>query len=111
MPQEEFKAKNLKVLPKNSSKEQIDEVMESFKVALGVKCSFCHVSSSSDPSKLDFASDEKIEKEIARSMMKMTEKLNKKYFVHKRENGLVAKISCQTCHNGQQEPQVLLKEG
>ena len=34
---------NLKVLPKNISNQQLDKVMDEFKDALGVKCSFCHV--------------------------------------------------------------------
>ena len=34
---------NLKVLPKNTTKEQLDSVMKHFTAALGVKCNFCHV--------------------------------------------------------------------
>lgn len=106
MPQkQEYKAKNLKVLPKDSSKDDIDKVMEGFKVALGVKCSFCHASSASDPKKLDFASDAKREKETARKMMRMTAKINKKYFHSQREQGMMANISCQTCHNGNEKPE------
>ena len=44
-PTEEHKYKNLKVLPKNISKEDLDKVMDGFKTALGVKCSFCHAPS------------------------------------------------------------------
>lgn len=105
MPQQQdFKAKNLKVLPKDISKDEIEKVMEDFKVALGVKCSFCHAAQPNDPKKLDFASDEKHEKEIARKMMRMTTKLNKKYFHNKRDNGVLRNISCKTCHNGSKEP-------
>src|SRR5690606_32103791 len=68
---QEYRAKNLKVLPKDISKDELDEVMDGFKAALGVKCGHCHAPSTIDPKKLDFASDEKIEKEIARKMMKM----------------------------------------
>jgi len=109
MPQQqEFKAKNLKVLPKDISKDEIDEVMEGFKVALGVKCSFCHASQPNDPKKLDFASDTKPEKEIARKMMRMTAKINKKYFHNQKENGMTLNISCMTCHNGNKEPKTIL---
>jgi hypothetical protein len=42
--QEAFKAKNLKVLPKNISKEDLDKVMDGFKASLGVRCNYCHAS-------------------------------------------------------------------
>ena len=35
--------KNLKVLPKDITKEQMDSVMHHFTDALNVKCGFCHV--------------------------------------------------------------------
>ena len=64
---------NLKVLPKDISKEKLDKIMFGFKDALGVKCSYCHAKSQDTTVRHpDFASDEKPEKEIARSMMKMT---------------------------------------
>jgi formate dehydrogenase assembly factor FdhD len=105
--QPEFKAKNLKVLPKNITKDEIDEVMDEFKVALGVKCGFCHASQANDPKKLDFASDEKPEKLMARKMMKMTAKINKKYFHELGMDGAMLAISCNTCHNGKEKPETL----
>lgn len=101
---QEYRAKNLKVLPKDISKDELDEVMDGFKAALGVKCGHCHAPSTIDPKKLDFASDDKIEKEIARKMMKMTAKINKKYFHREDEQGMIANISCMTCHNGSETP-------
>ncbi len=106
-PHPEFKAQNLKVLPKNITKDEIDEVMDGFKVALGVKCGFCHASRADDPKKLDFASDEKPEKLMARKMMKMTAKINKKYFHEPGMDGAMLAISCNTCHNGKEKPQTL----
>ncbi len=98
---------NLKVLPKDISPEALDKVMDEFKAALGVKCDFCHAKSKTDPKDLDFASDEKGEKQIARSMMKMTMRINKKFFhVGKPAIGsgeLV--ISCNTCHHGEPHPE------
>ena len=104
-PQEPQKPSNLKVLPKNISAEELDKTMKSFNVALGVKCSYCHAPKADGQKGLDFASDAKKEKDIARSMMKMTNKINKKYFTHQDAEGLIAKIGCATCHNGQKEPQ------
>jgi cytochrome c5 len=106
LPAEDEKFKNLKVLPKNISKDELKEVMDGFKVSLGVKCNHCHAPSKSDPKKLDFVSDELPEKETARAMMRMTSQLNKKYFGHEKDgNGNpVLKVSCFTCHNGKTEP-------
>jgi hypothetical protein len=98
---------NLKVLPKNISHEDLDKVMDGFKAALGVKCNFCHAASKdSTEHKLDFASDEKPEKDIARHMMKMTAKINKKYFSFNKDDKGDPKqtVFCVTCHRGNPHP-------
>jgi hypothetical protein len=100
--QEEFKAQNLKVLPNDISKAKLDTVMQNWKNALGVKCGHCHSPSKERPGKLDFASDAKPEKNIARTMYKMTRQLNKKYF--DAHSASVNRISCNTCHRGENEP-------
>ena len=107
-PPEAPKYKNLKILPKNISKEDLDKVMDHFKAALGVKCSFCHAPSKDSTQKWpDFASDDKPEKLIARKMMKMTSKINKKFFSdNKNEQGVtVPAIECMTCHRGSPHPE------
>ncbi len=107
MPQPETrKYVNLKVLPKDISKDELDSVMDGFKGALGVKCGFCHAPRKDDPKRLDFASDAKEEKETARMMMKMTAKLNKKYFHVKDANvpNAVLAVNCITCHRGNTDP-------
>src|SRR3954469_23772051 len=71
--------KNLKILPKNITKEQMDSVMHHFSLSLGVKCNFCHMRNE-ETKTWDFASDENKHKLVARDMMKMTNKLNDKYF-------------------------------
>jgi hypothetical protein len=97
--------RNLKVLPKNISDEDLDKVMDGFKAALGVKCNHCHAQSTTDPNHLDFASDAKPEKGSARYMMKMTAKLNKKFFhVDVTKMDQPAKVTCMTCHNGNVHP-------
>lgn len=106
-PPEDHKYKNLKILPKNISKEDLDKVMDSFKAALGVKCGFCHAPSKDSTQHWpDFASDDKPEKNIARHMMKMTSKINNKYFSYnKNESGVaVPAIECMTCHRGKEHP-------
>ncbi len=108
-PQEQPK-RNLKVLPKNLTHEQLDAVMDEWKSALGVKCNFCHASRADDPRKLDFASDAKPEKQMARNMYKMMGKINKKFFKFKPGKDadgkdMVAPISCKTCHHGNPHPE------
>ncbi|PST83965.1 c-type cytochrome [Pedobacter yulinensis] len=104
MPKEESGFKNLKVLPKNISKENLGRVMDEFKVALGVRCSFCHAPSKTDPKKMDFASDENKHKDVARNMMRMTARINKKYFHKDLKAGDLPQVTCMTCHNGKKEP-------
>jgi hypothetical protein len=106
-PPEEHKFKNLKILPKNISMQDLDKVMDRFKEALGVKCGFCHAASKdSSNHHLDFASDEKPEKNIARKMYKMTAKINKKYFSYNRneEGEALPVVECMTCHRGKEHP-------
>ena len=107
-PPDDHVFKNLKILPKDISHEKLDKIMHGFNNALGVKCNFCHArSQDTTVHHPDFASDEKPEKSIARSMMKMTLKINKKFFEAKHpafgEPGM--EISCVTCHHGQPHPE------
>jgi Photosynthetic reaction centre cytochrome C subunit len=97
--------KNLKVLPKNTNKQQMDSVMHHFTGSLGVKCNYCHVYNEAQKS-MDFASDANEHKGIARDMMRMTTKINKKYFNVKDSKSLDAdlEMTCYTCHNGKAHP-------
>jgi len=108
-PPEDEKFKNLKVLPKNITKQQMHEVMEEWEHALGARCSFCHVRNE-ETKKMDFASDAKPEKEMARHMYQMTQKLNKKYFGAKKDTtGMIMEsgVNCNTCHRGVSHPEVV----
>lgn len=98
--------KNLKVLPKNISHDDLDKVMDEWKEALGVKCNFCHAPQKDNPRKIDYASDEKPEKNIAREMYKMTNRINKKFFHYKKTpEKPVAPVGCMTCHHGKAHPE------
>ena len=102
--------KNLKVLPQNISKDDLDKVMDQWKAALGVKCGFCHARDAQS-NKMDFASDAKPEKDMAREMMKMTDKINEKFFSADADaNGAGKKdnmpaVTCYTCHHGAPHPE------
>src|ERR1700740_2934437 len=72
--------KNLQVLPKNISEATMNKIMVGeFEDALGVSCGFCHAANK-DSVGLDYASDAKPEKQIARQMLRMTLNLNHDYF-------------------------------
>lgn len=98
--------KNLKVLPKNITREQMDSVMHHFTASLNVKCNFCHVRNE-DTNKMDFANDGNPHKNKAREMMKMMDKINDKYFDvtgGKRDITTQLMVTCYTCHHGNTEP-------
>jgi len=101
------KYKNLKVLSKNISDEDMDFVMQSFGVNLGANCLFCHPGKQTGTEfSIDYVTDVLQNKRIARDMLKMTIKLNKKYF-NTTLTGLMntrGKIWCKTCHQGSPVP-------
>lgn len=99
------KERNLKVLPKNISEAKLDSIMESYTVALGVKCNFCHVPVKNTDS-LDFVSDAEPMKENARRMMRMTIELNKNYFYFDTaiRPEYLNVVTCKTCHRGEPFP-------
>src|SRR5208337_2678611 len=63
--------KNLKILT-GDTPEQLIGTMRNFTVALGQKCTFCHVQG-------DFASDDNPKKETARMMLTMAREINAKF--------------------------------
>ncbi|MBS1524746.1 MAG: c-type cytochrome [Bacteroidetes bacterium] len=97
---------NLQVLPKDISKPAMNEIMVGeFEDALGVSCRFCHAPNK-DGDGLDYASDAKPEKQIARQMLRMTLNLNRDYF--KIDTPMVGTgnivVTCNTCHKGETFP-------
>ena len=106
------RAKNLKVFPKNTPKEQLRDAMVGFTRSLGVRCPFCHVGQEGQPlSTYDFVSDQKIEKQTARGMMKMVQSVNKdlkKMKLPPEKNRV--EVQCITCHRGRPRPMTLTAE-
>lgn len=97
---------NLKVLPKNISTKDLNKIMvDEFTDELGVSCAFCHAENK-ETHRPDYASDEKPEKQIARTMMRMTLNINKKFFMVKHPviGGDGMAVTCGTCHRGQAHP-------
>jgi hypothetical protein len=95
--------KNLKVLPKDLSGQQVNDLMEEWVRSLGVRCDSCHAEATEttvadDDSNLNFADDSKAMKIIARSMYKMTEEINSIHIAKIEGSGI--RVTCGTCHRG-----------
>jgi hypothetical protein len=104
VPENEFE--NLQVLPKDITTKALQHIMvDEFQDGLGVGCGFCHAKKEGSLL-LDYASDEKPEKQIARVMIRMTMQINKNYFeVEKPVLGDdLMVVSCSSCHKGIPHP-------
>ena len=105
------KAKNLKVLPKDTDPQKLRAVMVSFTHSLGVRCTHCHVGKEGQPlSTFDFPSDENRKKDIARGMMKMVDSINVavQRIVPASQDRIT--VGCVTCHRGVARPRTLTDE-
>ena len=100
------KLKNIKAFPASMTYRQVDHEMDIFKVALGVKCNYCHAQTAQSAPKLDMASDDNPKKEIARSMIRMTREMNEKYMstIAHADTATVQQVTCNSCHRGQAKP-------
>lgn len=105
---------NLKVLPKDLTGDQVNELMEQWKSGLGMNCNACHAE---DREKVDadgrpllnFADDSKPEKATARLMYTMTEEINQKYIARIDSSGVP--VTCGTCHRGHLGPEPFAAPG
>ena len=88
--------KNLQVLPKTISKDELKTYMKAQAKALGVECDFCH-------DVPDMASDKNDKKQIARKMIQMTNDINDKW-IKGIKDADKNKVGCATCHQGHEQP-------
>jgi hypothetical protein len=96
--------KNLQVLPKDITGQELLSRMRFFTQSLGVRCTFCHVGvDGQPPSTYDFASDAKKEKLLARKMLMMVASINSQNF-RVQAWSANAKVTCFTCHRGSMRP-------
>ena len=101
--------KNLKVLPKTIDQRTLLNTMRGFTQALGVRCVYCHVGREEQPlDSVNFASDDKRPKRVARVMMHMVMHINEEHLaeVTDRPKPLV-EVRCATCHRGVARPRLL----
>jgi Photosynthetic reaction centre cytochrome C subunit len=103
--------KNLQVLSKKISGDKMELIMGEFNAQLGVTCGYCHPwrKQQGDIAIMDFASDEKTEKKIARLMLRMSLRINRKYFdiPVNPELTITPLVWCRTCHKGLPRPSML----
>ena len=89
--------KNLTVLPKDTSVDDVMKIMKAWNTALNVDCVFCHVGQVGKPlSTFDFASDGKKRKEASRIMLRAVMDTNEKFKAIGEDDP--PQVSCATCH-------------
>jgi predicted trehalose synthase len=113
--------KNLQVFPRDIPRDDLIAAMRVFTRSLGVRCNHCHVVTATEPKEvLDFPSDAKEAKNVARVMLRMTTELNATWLprvemaeghpaeaVHVTPQQAVSgRIGCWTCHRGKTEPEM-----
>ena len=100
---------NLKVLPKHIEPRTLLGTMRGFAIGLGVRCAYCHVGREGAPlDSLNFASDDKRTKRVARVMLEMVMHVNDEHLaeVPDRPTPHIV-VRCATCHRGLPRPRLL----
>ena len=95
--------RNLQVLPRDITRPELITTMRRFTQALGVGCDYCHVANpaGTEP-EMNFASDAKQEKNVARLMIRMTGRINEGFIARVPDSHTV--VTCWTCHRGEAQP-------
>jgi len=104
---------NLLVLDKKISKSELLEKMKVMSTSLGVRCEFCHVGNPTEGFKsFDFASDEKVNKKTARTMMIMVDDINRTHLKKLGDSSkkVIQDVNCYTCHHNNNKPRFLKTE-
>ena len=96
---------NTKIFPKGTPVQDVIGQMRNFTGYLGVRCTFCHMGSESQPlSEYDFASDDKRNKVVARQMMRMLAEINSRLDTIPGRTHPAVVATCATCHHGVSRP-------
>jgi hypothetical protein len=131
--------RNLQVLPKDMPPREVVALMQQFTRALGVQCTYCHVemtapllsaeeaaaqAAAPPPAgrgrgrgrggpQMDYAADDKRQKQTARVMLSLTSDLNAKIATlstlpgRSKPAASLVRVQCATCHRGVTNPQLL----
>ncbi len=98
---------NLKVLPKDISRQELQSTMRGFAFALSVRCEHCHVEKAGGKKfEMDFAADDKEAKKTARVMLEMVAAINRDYISRVTKTPPI-QVQCVTCHHGLTQPRTL----
>jgi len=101
---------NLQVL-EGFSGRRLRAVMTGFTRALGVRCAYCHVGEDGEPlSTYDFASDEKLTKNTARTMLGLLGDVNARLKTIEPSGDKAVNMWCHTCHRGRPRPMTIEEE-
>ena len=96
---------NLQVFPQNITHDELIANMRGFAKALGTRCDHCHAANPAGSAEaMNFASDAKPEKNVARAMLKMVHAANADYLSKVNPHGQM--VTCNTCHRGHTVPDV-----
>jgi tetratricopeptide (TPR) repeat protein len=126
--------RNLQVLPKDTPQQDVVALMQQFTRALGVQCTYCHIevtaplltaeeaaaaAAAAPPAagrgrgrgrggpQIDFASDDKRQKQIARLMMSLVNDVNARLSSAvggRKPSADIVRVQCATCHRGVTNP-------
>ena len=109
--------KNLQVLPKDLTHDQLITIMRGVSQSLGVRCNECHVVTATEPrQQFDYASDAKPDKLAARVLIQTTMELNNRCIPRVKAalneaqppgQAPEMEVSCWTCHRGKKQPEKL----
>lgn len=125
--------RNLQVLPKDTAPQEVGAMMQQFTRALGVQCTYCHVQNTPPPltaeeaaaqaaanppaagrgrgrgqgPQMDFAADDKRQKQTARLMLTLVNGLNARIAAIPGRRADASRVQCATCHRGVPNPQML----
>jgi len=101
---------NLQVLPKDTTRQQLREIMAQWNGALGVQCNTCHTEDTKNLNpngkpKLICADDSKPEKTTTRAMFKLTGRIND---CVGKVGSSGTQVTCGTCHRGHLTPEAFV---
>ena len=93
--------RNLQVLSKDTSPQEVIAVMRGMSQGLGVRCQYCHVGREGQPlDQFDFVSDDLDKKGVARSMLRLVRTINATLA----PGAASGPVTCYTCHRGAVRP-------
>jgi len=96
---------NVQVIPKTTRPVQVWGMMRNIAGGLGVSCTFCHVGTDTTPlERIDFASDQKRNKLVARQMMRLVQEVNHRLDTIPARPAPTVVVTCETCHRGVNRP-------